>query len=262
MILTRTITRTVLFFTASAFAVPATASTMACVEGNVCAITCSKNKGNQLEVQFADFAKLGANGQVHREIIERLGYSPDEQIRQHMLELTEADRYSSDMLDSSMEHVKRTTVFEKITEAHSEKDVCQYETLAEYSPYKHAYVVNQDLYEKMNSTDRAGFWTRLALSHLAGETDKAALSPEIPRLVTELFYGKEEDHDRIKLLKTAPFNKSDKLETLRALLKDVVPQPQEDSTAENSDDDSENMNAQHELGTDGKIVFDPEGEDS
>jgi hypothetical protein len=201
-----------------------------CSEGSVCAIVCSQ--GPDAGVYFADFAKIQSNGRVHRDIIERLGYTPDEQIRQRFIEVFEADRYSSDVLDGAMEHVKRTTLFTTDILPLFVKSTCEYEKLADYSPMKHAFVVDQLLYEKLNATDRAGFWTRLALLHVAGETEGASLSPKIPQLVSQIYYGSEEDHDRVKRFKTQPMTKSEKLENIRELLKVIVPQPNIDQDAE------------------------------
>src|SRR5262245_61002150 len=82
-----------------------------CGEGGICAIVCLE-PGEKPRVYFGDFAVINSSGRIHRTIVDRLGYGPDEQIRQKITDLTETDHMMSDLFDNAMEHVKRTTDFQ------------------------------------------------------------------------------------------------------------------------------------------------------
>lgn len=238
---------------AAAFISAASSASNSCGDGNLCAIVCVKPSAATPDVHFAAFAELEGN-RVHRSIIERLGLTPDEQIRERIVELSEADHYASQLFDGAMEHVKRTSEFVEgrsqfptVTASYPDqslkpsdvvqvpvtytKSSCDYRRLADYSASKHAFIVDQDLYSRMNATDRAGFWSDLAFTYIAKEHGTPLdddLKAKTAELVNQLFYGNEEDYDRVKRSKTEPMTKTERLDKIRELLKPVVPQNSED----------------------------------
>jgi len=180
-----------------------------CSSGGICALVCKKAP-KDVTVSFSDFVQLSGNKLVSRLIVDRLGESPSEQLRQVTVRLVEANVEFASAFDAAMDDVDQAHYAGGVRAADAPLG-CGYRRIAFFSRGENTFVIEKDLSDRLSETDKAGLLARLAL-------ERISKNPKLnSELVAKIFYGNSEDHDRIRR-GAAPTSKSDRLDELRQLI--------------------------------------------